>query len=264
MTNVAPGWEKWAGQFRAQLRPAMDWILRAARIAPGVRMLDVATGVGQPALPACDRVRPNGRVVGVDTSSEMLAACRRIARQSGADNLELREMDMHSLAFPDESFDAVTCGFGLMFARDPVRVLSEIRRVMKQGAWFALAVWDEPARNPFFVSALGALPVPTPTDPKSPGPFRLAGHGELQSVLRAAGFGDFTIENVQMVIESASPEDHWQMVSETMPSVKGVLDGKTPDEVARVRDALIAAVAPYADRGKIRIGTTALCACASR
>src|SRR5688572_15172951 len=135
-TSTAPGWEKWDGVYRTQQRPVFDWLCRAARLSSGMTVLDIATGMGQPAIPASERVRPGGRVVGIDIATDMLAGCRRLARNAGVDNLELREMDMHALQFADGMFDAVTFGFALNFARDPVRVMTEVRRVLRPGGWF--------------------------------------------------------------------------------------------------------------------------------
>lgn len=265
--SMAAGWEKWNGLHRVQWRPVNDWLLRNARVEAGMRVLDIACGTGQPAIPACELVRPGGRVVAVDSDPEMLAACNRLARIAGVDNLELREMDMHSLNFVEGSFDAVTIGFALMFARDPVRVMSEVRRLLRPGGRFAVAVWDEPKRNSLFATMMTALdalgPRPAP-DPKAPGPFRLAAHGELQSVVRAAGFHDFTIESVPMPIESASLEDHWQMMVDMAAVLANAIADRSAEEVAKVKTALFEALAPHVTDGRVKLTATPLCASAAR
>lgn len=265
--SVAPGWEKWDGTYRTQWRPVMDWMLRHARVEPGMRVLDIACGTGQPAIPAAERVRPGGRVVGIDTDPEMLAACSRLARLAGADNLELHQMDMHALNFPEASFDAVTFGFALMFAREPVKVMLEVRRVLRPGGRFALAVWDEPKRNSLFTTtfaALEALGSRPPPDPKAPGPFRLAAHGELQSVIRAAGFSDFTIESVPMNIDPASPEQHWEMMVDTASVLNAAVAERAPEEVAKMKQALLDAISTHQHEGHVRLHATPLCATAMR
>jgi SAM-dependent methyltransferase len=265
--STAPGWEKWDAVYRVHWRPVMDRLCLGAGIATGMTVLDIATGTGQPAIPISERVRPAGRVIGIDSDQDMLAACRRLARNAGADNLELREMDMHALAFGDGTFDAVTCGFALQFARDPVRVLREIRRVLRPGGRFAISVWDEPVRNPLFTTAFEALvsvlPQPPP-DPKAPGPFRLAAKGELQSVLRAAGFGDFTVEAVMFTPQSASVETHWEMMSEMAPVLVHALAEQPPEVVAAVKEALLAKLASFVVDGKVRLPASALVASARR
>jgi len=259
--ELAVGWEAWNATYSVHWRPVTEHLVRAAQISSSMTVLDLATGTGEPALVAAERVRPGGRVVGIDSSPGMLAVCRRIARAAGADNLELRDMDMQSLGFPDGSFDAVLCSFGLMAARDPVRVLAEVRRVLKPRARFAVSVWDEPSRNPLLTTVMGALPVvrgegvPVATDP-----FRLGLHGELPSVIRAAGFVDFTIESVPLVIQSPTVDDHLKMMAE----MSAVVNAAVTAGGDAVRDAMAAAIAPFVEGGKVRIGATVLCATASR
>lgn len=264
---MAPGWEKWAGPYRVQWRPVMDWLLRHARVDAGMRVLDIACGTGQPAILAAEKVRPGGRVVGIDNDPEMLAACSRLARQAGVDNLELAQMDMHALNFPEASFDAVTFGFALMFARDPVKVMLEIRRVLKPGGRFALAVWDDPKRNSFLTVTLDALdalgPRPAP-DPKAPGPFRLAANGELQSVVRAAGFSDFTIEAVSMNLEVATPDEQWGMTLDMSSALRNALADKSDEDVAKVKAAMCEALGSHMHEGRVRLQATPLCATAMR
>jgi SAM-dependent methyltransferase len=265
--SMAPGWEKWNGPYRVQWRPVMDWLIRNARIEPGMRVLDIACGTGQPALLAAEKVRPGGRVTGIDIDPEMLAACSRLARQAGADNLDLVQMDMHALNFPEGSFDAVTFGFALMFARDAVKVMSEIRRVLRPGGRFALSVWDDPKRNSFFTVPFAALDVLGPRvapDPKAPGPFRLAPNGELQSVIRAAGFSDFTVESVPMNVEAATPDELWEMLFDMAAVLRNTLEGKSDEDIAKVKASMFETLGGYMHEGRVRLHATPLCATAMR
>src|SRR5260221_11096037 len=143
----------------------------------------------------------------------MVAVTTRKAQKLGLDNLEAGEMDMQALAFPDATFDAATCRFGMMFCPDPVKAASEIRRVLKPGARFATAVWDVPARNPFFTAITGVLgefvPLPPP-DPAAPGVFRLAPPGELKRVLEAGGGSGGAAGARPHTLAHSSPGEEWQ------------------------------------------------------
>src|SRR5204862_7901916 len=142
--------------------------------------------------------------------ADMLAACERRARAASLNNVECRELDMHDLrGIADASIDAVTCGFALMFSADPVKVLREMRRVLKPGARLALCVWDEPAKNPYFTTmfgAMGAITGAPPPPADAPGPFKLAPPGELARVLGEAGFREIAIEPVPSTFEFESLE----------------------------------------------------------
>src|SRR5919106_2840987 len=87
-------------------------LVRAADLAPSQRVLDLATGTGKVAGRVASVVGPPGSVTAIDVSGEMLARAR--TNLSGSD-VALVRMDAARLAFPDRSFDAVTCGFGISF-----------------------------------------------------------------------------------------------------------------------------------------------------
>jgi SAM-dependent methyltransferase len=129
---------------------AEPWAIRvveAAHLAPGERVLDVACGTGAVTAEALRRVGPNGDVVGLDRSEDMLAVARR--KMPALDLLEGRA---EALPFDDETFDAVTCQFGLMFFDDRERALREMRRVLRPEGRVAIAVWDRLERTPGYAA----------------------------------------------------------------------------------------------------------------
>src|ERR1700733_1988806 len=90
------------------------WRARAvdlARVGPGSRVLDIATGTGDLALELARRVAPGGEVVGSDFSEEMLARARAKPKSANA-VLSFRWADALELPFADGTFDAATVGFG--------------------------------------------------------------------------------------------------------------------------------------------------------
>jgi len=97
-------------------------------------------------------------------------------------------MDVQSLTFKDDVFDAATSRFGLSSV--PILCAAHRTGVCSSRGKFATAVWDVPAKNPFFTSIAGVLagfvPIPPPT--RRAGGVRLAPPVGLERVLRAAGF----------------------------------------------------------------------------
>jgi O-methyltransferase/aklanonic acid methyltransferase len=114
-------------------------------LAPGERLLDVATGAGAALLPAARRLGPEGRAVGVDLSGEILKRVVLAAQAEGLSNVELRRMDAERLEFANESFDAVTCAFSLFMFPDMQAALAEMRRVLMPGGRLGVSVF---ARTP--------------------------------------------------------------------------------------------------------------------
>ncbi|HME20895.1 MAG TPA: class I SAM-dependent methyltransferase [Acetobacteraceae bacterium] len=116
----------------------MPFLLRAAHIVPGMHVLDIATGTGLSGAAALAAVGPTGHVTAADISPAMAAKARE--RLGTAPNVSVSVEDGQALSFPDGSFDAVLCNLGLMFFPDPVRGLSEFRRVLRPGGRVALSV----------------------------------------------------------------------------------------------------------------------------
>jgi enediyne biosynthesis protein CalE5 len=261
-TSTAPGWEKWAGWNEQQQRPIIDWLVDHAEVRAGCTVLDLASGVGQPAIEAARR---GAQVIATDVAADMLAGCGRRAKACAV-NLELRELDMHDLrGFADSSVDAVTFGFALMFSPDPVKVMREVHRVLKPGCAFALAVWDEPARNPYFTTLFGVLgqfvSMPPPnTD--APGPFRLSAPGELERVIRAAQFTQLTVEPVPSPYVFDSVEQHFQVATDMAAPVRRAVASMTATQLAEFRTVLATALAPFRTGAgeRLSILTTPLCA----
>ena len=116
----------------------MPFLLQAGRIAPGMHVLDIATGTGLSAEAALAAVGPTGHVTAADISPAMVEKAR--ARLGAAPNASVSVEDGQALTFPDGAFDAVLCNLGLMFFPDPVRGLSEFRRVLRPGGHVAVSV----------------------------------------------------------------------------------------------------------------------------
>jgi demethylmenaquinone methyltransferase/2-methoxy-6-polyprenyl-1,4-benzoquinol methylase len=114
------------------------WRERAAdlaRVRPGGRVLDVATGTGDLAIELARRVSPGGQVVAMDFAEGMLARARTKVDAIGASNVRpsFEWGDALELRYEDGSFDAATVGFGARNFADLPRGLAEMRRVVRPG-----------------------------------------------------------------------------------------------------------------------------------
>ncbi len=131
--------------------PAMRTV-RIARLAPGQAVLDVACGTGVLAREAAARVAPGGSVTGLDRNEAMLAVAR-----AKAPGITWRSGMAEELPFPDGSFDAGFCQFGLMFFEDRSAALRELWRVVRPGGTLAVSVWDSLERTPGYASMTALL-----------------------------------------------------------------------------------------------------------
>jgi ubiquinone/menaquinone biosynthesis C-methylase UbiE len=106
-------------------------------IAAGARVLDVACGTGNTAIPAS---RAGASVRGVDIAPNLLSQARKRAATEGLE-IGFDEGDAEELPYSDQSFDVVLTMFGAMFAPRPDRVAAELVRVCKPGGLIAMANW---------------------------------------------------------------------------------------------------------------------------
>jgi ubiquinone/menaquinone biosynthesis C-methylase UbiE len=124
--------------FAHVTRSFMPFLLRAAAVTPGMRVLDVATGTGLSAEAALAAVGPTGHVAASDLSPAMVDKARE--RLGNVPNASVSVEDGQALSFLDGSFEAVLCNLGLMFFPDPVRGLLEFCRVLRPGQRAAVSV----------------------------------------------------------------------------------------------------------------------------
>jgi SAM-dependent methyltransferase len=187
----AVGWRKWYPKLAHETRAATEVIVTAAAVRPGMQVLDLASGGGEPALTLAEAVGPGGHVTATDLVPEMLAIAEDNAHARGLTNISFQPADIEALPFPDQRFDAVTCRFGMMFVPDVARAQREVLRVLKPGARATYLVWGPQEQNPLFSAMLGAflrrVQLPPPP-PDAPNPFRFADPTPLLDGLRAAGF----------------------------------------------------------------------------
>jgi ubiquinone/menaquinone biosynthesis C-methylase UbiE len=106
-------------------------------IQRGARVLDVACGTGNTAIP---EARAGALVTGVDIASNLLEQARERAAEERLE-ITFTEGDAERLSYPDASFDAVVTMFGAMFAPRPELVAAEMLRVCRPGGLIAMANW---------------------------------------------------------------------------------------------------------------------------
>lgn len=235
--EAAEGWKTWWRIFESSAQSLNERIVDLAEVREGHRVLDVATGIGEPALTAARRVGATGRVLATDLAPPMLAIASERASALGLTNVTFREMDAESLEVGPGSFEAATSRWGLMLFQDPRASARGVHRALKRGGRFAAAVWGPPERVPFLaiphVITVRELKVPPPP-PGTPGPFSLAAEGALEDVLTSAGFGDVRTEVLSVAFEFASANEYTRFLGDLSATLRKALAEQPKAEQARV------------------------------
>ena len=183
-------------------------MLDLADVGPGKRVLDLASGPGEPALRAAARVGPQGHVLAVEPARAVLQMAQEKAQAQGLTNVEFCAANAESgEGVPGAHFHAVTIRWGLMYMTSPLAALATARRALLPSGVLVAALWAEPERVPYFTLPRAVLrkyrAIP-PLDAEAPGTFRYA---DLQTIARdftASGFALDVVEEMDVTVFEAS------------------------------------------------------------
>jgi ubiquinone/menaquinone biosynthesis C-methylase UbiE len=199
-------WRRYDEMEARLTRPVSERMLDMAGVSPGMRVLDVASGRGEPALPAAHRVGAHGGVLAVDLVDGMLQIARERASREGLHTIEFQVADAEALDVGQRLFDVATLRWGLMYMRAPERALESIHRALKPGGALVIASWVEPARVAFASLPRRILEryrdVPLPSS-DGPGVFRHADRSSLDAALQRSGFSLEASEELEVPVVEA-------------------------------------------------------------
>ncbi|WP_293037527.1 methyltransferase domain-containing protein [Paraburkholderia sp.] len=194
--TLAQAWEHWGDAFERGASHVSRTLIDSAALEVGDRVLDVATGLGEPALSIAAQVGSTGHVTGIDVSEEMIAVARR--RQGKVANVSFVAADAEHFV-PDSRFEVVTSRFGLMFMPNRQACLLRLREAMTPGGRLVFSTWSTPGQVPVISLAVGffarELDLPPPP-PGKPNPFSMADERAVLAELDAAGFKQTRCEQV--------------------------------------------------------------------
>jgi ubiquinone/menaquinone biosynthesis C-methylase UbiE len=246
--RVAGGWEKWDRFFDEQMAFLNHRLVADGRLRAEMRVLDLGSGTGYPALLGAQTVRPSGSVIGLDLAEQMLLVARRKAAALGLTNVTFRTGDVTALPFETNSFDAVTSRFCLMFLPEIPKAAAEVLRVLKPGGWVAAAVWSTPDKNPYLMIPITVikqfLDLPQP-DPTAPGIFRLAKPGDLAGMLQQAGFTNLCEEEFIADVRFPSGEEYYASLMDIAAPIQNLFAKLSDQQKAAARGRIVASVDQY-------------------
>lgn len=232
-------WRRWNPMLDRWYGDVTRQMLDLAGIRPGHRVLDIASGAGEPAVSAAERVGAGGSVLATDISEGIIELALEVARERGLNQVETRVMDGENLDLPDASFDAVLCRLGLMYMPHPVTALREWRRALRVGGRVAVVVFSTPDRNSW-----GAVPVsiirkraqlPSPVAGQ-PGAFALGGPAVLEGIFHQAGFANPEVRRVPVPVRMPSAAEYVRVAREAFGAFNAMMAHLPPQERESVWD----------------------------
>lgn len=189
-----------AGDFgviaKQTVSPGQNFVSRLG-VGHGMKVLDVACGTGNTALP---EARAGADVTGIDIADNLIEQARARAASEGL-TAKFKVGDAEDLQFDDGSFDAVVTMFGAMFAPRPDVVVSEFKRVCKSGGLIAMANWT-PQSFPGRMFKIGSKYVPPPPGLQPP---VLWGDEDTVRQRFSEGISDLKMERVTEVFHFDMP-----------------------------------------------------------
>jgi len=234
-------WNRIAQKFDVwlpHLAPVGDALVTALAPRRGDRILDLASGTGEPALTLA-RHYAELTVTGVDAAAGMVAVAQDKAAREGLANIRFQCMAAEQLRFADERFDRAVCRFGLMLFEDPLQALREIGRTLRRGGRFALAVWATPETMTSLRWTYEVLKdrLPEAHHPPLHLATSLGGSGVLEHLLREADFCEFVIDNRTVHYRFASFDTYWDLL-EASDLLSDQYQALPESERAAVRDEI--------------------------
>jgi SAM-dependent methyltransferase len=231
------GWNAVSGGYVDVFGPltaqTIDPTLDAARVGRGTRVLDVCTGHGVLAHAALSR---HAQVDALDFAEEMVALTRRKLPDA-----QVRQGDAQDLPYPDCSFDAVICGYGIMHLADPARALAEMFRITRPSGRVAASVWARAVPDNGLGLLYQAIRTHGRTDvplPHGPDFFQFGTKESMHAAFAATGFTD---------IEVVAVAQHWRfkLASQLVEAIlrgavraRALLNAQEPAAMRSIRSAV--------------------------
>jgi len=262
--SVAHGWEKWWRTIEKGAGVVSSRLIDLAGIKIGSRVLDISTGIGEPAITVAREVGSTGRVLATDFSSEMLSIAKKRAINAGLERvIEFKQGDTGTIELPDSYFDAALCRFGLMFLPDLDTALLNIYGSLVNNGRFAAAVWASSEGDSLFTSTMSTILKETRTSPPpkgAPGPFSLSDESLLRNYFVNTGFKDVAIDRIHVTFNFWSSNEYACFVLETAGPLQVLLSNESSERREQILGAVSESARKFADNtGAVKFSNDAIC-----
>jgi enediyne biosynthesis protein CalE5 len=202
-----------------RMAPFTGELLKRVKIVNGMKILDIGTGPGEPAMTLSGKVGNDGHVTGIDLSEKMIDLAKQAAKQNGVQNVSFLVMNAEDLKFPEGSFDLALSRFGFQIFTNPEKAAKEACKILRKGGELGVAVWSTGDKVP----AMHVLVEPmmenvTPDETGYiPTPYELGGPGELVQLFLNSGFESATEDRITKILHVRDSEDYFELFLKGTP-----------------------------------------------
>jgi ubiquinone/menaquinone biosynthesis C-methylase UbiE len=203
------GWDKaepfYEAGWKHSLKPAQDLLLRVASLKEGEKVLDISCGTGIVSFQAAEQVGPQGQVLGIDISDNMIATSVRNADTLDLNNVSFKRMQAENLELRDSLFDVALNALGLMYYPNPEKAVEEMNRVLVTDGRAVSAVWG--ARKNCGWSEIFPIVDSRVNTEVCPLFFQLGTGDALTNLYRSTGFHGVKLERINTKLHYPSAEE---------------------------------------------------------
>jgi SAM-dependent methyltransferase len=199
-------------RIAARFAPVHDQLIELLAVAPGERLLDLASGTGEVAIRAA---RAGATVTAIDIAEPMIEKARRRAEEERAE-VAFDLGDVEYLPYDDASFDVLASAFGLIFAPDHANVASELARVSRAGGRLGFTAWKPNPKLSELYRRFSDEPI------AGREAYEWGREDHVEDMLGQ----DFELEfeDGTLWLEAGSGEEIWKLFSESAPPVVALVE----------------------------------------
>jgi SAM-dependent methyltransferase len=246
-SSVAKAWDANVDHIDDHSVEATEALLDCLAAKRGDRLLELAAGPGSLGATWSRLVGPTGSVLLSDVAPGMVEVAAR--RNAAIVNVAVDVLDASAIDRPDDSFDIVASRMGLMFTPDPSAAFGEIHRVLAPGGRLGGLTWAGIEHNPWLTCVgMAAMMTGLVSDGPPVGPgtiFSLGDPGELEALVKGAGFVDVKVEEFAITFRAANIDGHVERVSSLAGPLAAVFKNASPEQSAAVRRTAGDLAEPY-------------------
>jgi ubiquinone/menaquinone biosynthesis C-methylase UbiE len=236
--------------------PLTNALIQKANIVAGSRILDLATGTGEPSLSIARAYGDSVSVIATDLIQPMLQAARAEASKRNYHSIWFCRCAGDELPFLNESFNAIVCRFAFNFFSDPDKSLKHMLRVLNPSGRAVLVLWHELKYNPVHdvVNKAAEKILPSKPDPLHDSGLRYENPGTLANLLGQAGFNSVEEDIFDFLMEvDLSLEEFCRIRSEISDPIREKLSHMSIEQKNQLFEEIRNGFLPYFKLGIMRL-----------